>query len=57
MSDKKYKLGDFVCFKDDYEKSGKIITIHRNGMLTVEWVEPRFGEAHYIDVDPDDTWT
>jgi len=56
MSKDNYKLGEYICFKDDYEKSGKIVEVHRNGVLTVEWTEPRFGEKEYIDVDPDDAW-
>ena len=56
MSKDKHKLGEYIWFKDDYEKSGKIVEIHINGMLTVEWIEPRFGEREYIDVDPDDAW-
>jgi hypothetical protein len=52
---KEVKVGDWVGFKADIEQSGKIVEIHRNGMLTL-YNEDGFkgdyiGGEHYTDVE------
>ena len=57
---KQIKVGDWVCFKSDYEQSGQVTKIHSNGMLELH-SEDGFGGEYlkydtHTDVDPDDCW-
>ena len=57
---KEVKIGDYVGFKSDIEQSGKIVQIHRNGVITL-YSEHGFqgdyiGGQQYTDVSPEDCW-
>ena len=57
---KEVKIGDYVGFKSDIEQSGKIVKIHRHGMITL-YNEYGFqgdyiGGQQYTDVSPKDCW-
>jgi hypothetical protein len=60
INGKKIKVGDWICFKSDYEQSGQVSKIHSNGILEL-FNDNGFGGDYlrytrFTDVNPDDCW-
>ena len=57
----KVKVGDYVCFKSDFEQCGKIVEIKRGTTLVLFKGEHGFGGDYiggenYTQVDARDCW-
>jgi hypothetical protein len=56
VEDGRVTTGDDICFKEDHEKSGTVVSIDRDGWIQIEYYDDYTGETHQTTKHADRCW-